>query len=471
MFCFSQPRTRDNIRIQRTLLSQLRLFQEKPELIAAGRYAITSDVDPEVVDLFFGRVGGDSAECVTAENAEQLRALSDELGFSGFDDDIRAVWGGNLNVQKALLGLRDRVGRHDVIIEELQRQVFELALQLREQRGVPQRVEAVERRVEEVRRNDVERAIAEARREASQASQRDVERIENALREEMRSLDVRGRILAFDEDLREVKRELSSLKYVPRSVEVCEGSVARLREEVSLLKGCESRVRSELKSDIDDLSLLWRATVKPRVFSWMREREAELGRKMVVVRKSSADIYGWLDPDSGDSYCSTDNPGAWIEIEFKAPVRVNGLKVTSYTIDYPRTFDETFSDGPGSDSKRKVSFVDEQGLNGANLSVERTFDAVTAKLVRIEARGPNWDGSNFFNLGGFELFVRQTRRTPAGSFARSSGGSGTAFGTLSTFGRATWTGASSTSPTTTTFARGRASASGLRSVSSTGVSA
>ena len=181
MFCFAQPRTRDNIRIQRTLLSELRLFQEKPELVAAGRYTIRSDVDPEVVDLFFGRVGGEMAECVTSENAEQLRALCDELGFSGFDDEIRAVLGGNLKVRKDLLGLRTRVDRHDSIIEELQRRVFEVERRLREQREVPQRVEAVERRVEEIRRNDVERAIAEAKREASQALQRGLERTESAL--------------------------------------------------------------------------------------------------------------------------------------------------------------------------------------------------------------------------------------------------------------------------------------------------
>ena len=55
MFCFAQPRTRDNVRIPKKLLSELRLFQERPDLVAAGRYAITSAVDPEVVDLWAGR--------------------------------------------------------------------------------------------------------------------------------------------------------------------------------------------------------------------------------------------------------------------------------------------------------------------------------------------------------------------------------------------------------------------------------
>ena len=192
----------------------------------------------------------------------------------------------------------------------------------------------------------------------------------------------------------------------PRSGDACERSASCLRDEVSALKDCESRVRSELNAEIDDISFLCRTTVKTCIFSWMREKEAKLGRKMVVVRQSSRDIYQWLDPDSGDSYASVNKQGAWIEIEFKEPVRVNGLRVTSSKfLSKPRTFDVTFSDGLGFEAKHKVSFVDEEGLNGDNLSVERNFDAVvTAKCVGIEARGASWNGSNVLHLGGFELF-------------------------------------------------------------------
>ena len=48
-----------------------------------------------------------------------MPALSDEPGFAGFNDKIRALLGGDWKVRKDLLGLRDRVDRHDVIIEEL----------------------------------------------------------------------------------------------------------------------------------------------------------------------------------------------------------------------------------------------------------------------------------------------------------------------------------------------------------------
>ena len=76
-------------------------------------------------------------------------------------------------------------------------------------------------------------------------SQACFETIENALREEMRNLDVRRWVSTFDEDLKEVKREIASLKKEnrkfgrdsPRSGDACERSASCLRDEVSALKG------------------------------------------------------------------------------------------------------------------------------------------------------------------------------------------------------------------------------------------
>ena len=194
MFGFIQSRG-PQIRVQKKLVSELRLFKDRPELINKGKYTIKSDVDPDVVDLFFSRVGGDTDECVKEETVEQLRALCDELGFSGFDDEIRAVLGSDSKARKDLMSLRGRVDRHDVIVEELRGRVLELERQLLGQRVV-ERVEAVERRVDEIRRNDVE----------------EVKRKLGALREEAQQLrsDVRERARAAD--VAALSREVAYLK-------------------------------------------------------------------------------------------------------------------------------------------------------------------------------------------------------------------------------------------------------------------
>ena len=144
MFGFLQPRGAE-IRVQRILLRQLQFFQWSPELLQSGRYSITSDVSPDVVDLFFARLGGDMNGIVTPENARQLRELCDELGFSGFDHELGAILGGcNSEVRKQLVTLRDRVDRHSVLLEEQQRRVLELERQLQDLR------QAVGRLTEEV---------------------------------------------------------------------------------------------------------------------------------------------------------------------------------------------------------------------------------------------------------------------------------------------------------------------------------
>ena len=91
IFSFALPRSAESLRIPKMFLNTLQLFQRRPDLVSTGKYTITSDADPKVVVLLFARVIGDKAGLVTLENAGQLRALCDGLGFSGFNDEFRAV--------------------------------------------------------------------------------------------------------------------------------------------------------------------------------------------------------------------------------------------------------------------------------------------------------------------------------------------------------------------------------------------
>ena len=86
--------------------SNVGLLQRRSDLAAKGRYTIASDVDRQVIDLFFARVVEDEAARATAENAEQLWALCDDLGFATYDDEIRAVLGGDWKVRRDLMGLQ-----------------------------------------------------------------------------------------------------------------------------------------------------------------------------------------------------------------------------------------------------------------------------------------------------------------------------------------------------------------------------
>ena len=237
MFRFVLKRGRETD-VPRSFLTRLDLFKRRPELVNAGRYAIQSDVDSDVFGLFMTRLyGGMSDVGVTPENTAQLRALCDELGFSGFDDELRAVLGRgvDLQVRKELLGVRLRVDRHDIIIEEMQRRVLDLERQLQEAQVLPPRVEAVEQRLEATARaiddlqqrdlnNDVEslrievnevrsdvaKAVAEARREATTLRD-DVQRLRRKVSEQASAADVRtisGEVSRLkDAEVRRAKRK------------------------------------------------------------------------------------------------------------------------------------------------------------------------------------------------------------------------------------------------------------------------
>ena len=129
---------------------KLDLFKRKPELVGTGRYEIQSDVDPNVFAMFMTRLYGGESDPVTPENAEQLRALCNELGFSGFGEELRDVQAvaGDLSVRKDLVCVRGRVDRHDVLLEQLQLRVLELERRLAAFEAVPARVESVESRLE-----------------------------------------------------------------------------------------------------------------------------------------------------------------------------------------------------------------------------------------------------------------------------------------------------------------------------------
>ena len=393
MFRFQHPRSGD-YRLAKMFWSRLGILKGQPELAARGKYTIVSNVDPEVVDMFFMRVTGDPTPVVTEHNAEQLRALCDELGFAGFDHEIRTVLGGTRNGAMDALGLRGRVDRHDVIIEELQRRVLELERQLREQWGSPERVEAAERRVEVTRRSDVERAVAEATREA-EALREDVQRLR---------MEVSDRTSAAD--------------------------VAALSDEVSRLKDGEARratmpqaPRAEAVAPAGsefgfDASRPW------NLDGIIAHLQSECGGNVhkngaIKVTASSCERSGRepenaVDLGSDSEFCSKNSRNSWICYDFER----RRVTVTSYSI---RSYG--YGPGYGHHPKSWVLEVSNDGSEGSWAVVdsrESNFDldgkfvtrnfAVSAppsgafRFVRLRHTGKNHRGDDYLAICALELF-------------------------------------------------------------------
>ena len=201
--------------VPKSLLTKLDLFKRKPELIGTGRYAIQSDVDPSVFAMFMTRLWGGDTEPVTPENAEQLRALCDELGFSGFDDELRAVQAaaGDWRVRKDHVCVRGRVDRHDVLLEQLQRRVFELERRLEAVQQVPARFKSVESRLATVQEVSTRFKSVESRLEATERGLDELRRKDGDVARLRREVSERARaadLAALSEEVSRLKRETGS---------------------------------------------------------------------------------------------------------------------------------------------------------------------------------------------------------------------------------------------------------------------
>ena len=138
--------------IPKGLLDKFDRFRQHPELISSATYKITSNISPEVLALFLERVyGTESTGKVTEENADVLWDLCDELGFSGFDDDLRAVLGDGSSVHRRdVIALRNRLDRQNVVLEEQQRRLMALERQLQMQRDLSLQVSRLQSEVQKL---------------------------------------------------------------------------------------------------------------------------------------------------------------------------------------------------------------------------------------------------------------------------------------------------------------------------------
>lgn len=84
------------VELPKRYIGKLTLFQNAPELTSKGYYRIQCKASQNVVNDFVNRVTNASVEVtITKDNFHELRGLSRELGFSGFDKDLDAFASGS----------------------------------------------------------------------------------------------------------------------------------------------------------------------------------------------------------------------------------------------------------------------------------------------------------------------------------------------------------------------------------------
>ena len=396
-------------------------------------------MDPEVVDLFFARVMGDETEVVTADNAEQLQALCDELGFSGFDGEIRAVLGDDVMTRKIRVEIRERLEDQDVRLEDqdlrlwdfwealgtLDERVNEIASQLLVvlpsiEARLSEVVRAVRdefperlRAVEEVRLN--EGAVAEARREAG-ALREDVARLRSELGKK-----------ASAEDVAALQKEVARLKEAEarptRSERRRKGQAAGKVTEPVETKFVDDKARPpppkrpapHLAALVGTEFVYDKARPLDGIIARLtRECGGNVHEQGVIeVTASSGGTTSpenAVDLESFSEFWSQDSPNSWICYDF------GGLRVTltSYTIksaDYsyrPKSWVlEVSNDGSEGSWAVVDSREDNEDLDDEYATRNFAISAPPSgafRFVRLRQTGKNHCGNNQLVICGLELF-------------------------------------------------------------------
>jgi hypothetical protein len=120
-----------------------------------------------------------------------------------------------------------------------------------------------------------------------------------------------------------------------------------------------------------------------------------------ILRKSSRDLFGFIDPESSDVYGSSDSGRGWIEIEFRNPVPISQVEIRTAREHFPRSFDLVLTQMNGQITRREVRDAD---LDGSNKSQRYEFEEMFIKSIKFQQKGPNWKGDRVFQLASIELF-------------------------------------------------------------------
>ena len=293
-------------RAPKATLSRLGLFREHPELLELDEYRIRCDVSQDILDMVLVRVfGAPSPIPVTPENAVQLRSLCDELGFSEFDEDIRAVVnGGESRMRREVLDLRERVHRLEMMMERTMSQVANIERLLRGQADLPRQLAALEQRIHDITA-DLNHRIDEV------------------------STTIGGRLdtscTRLDQRIYEVMLEAAERQDDERDM------IQQERNHRQVLERDMARIKLHVEKDLD-------RPLDGIIAQLTRRYGGNVHDKEAVEITASSDDTGFLfkkgpkivaNFDDGGFFATKNEQNSWICYHFKRGITVN---VTSYSI-------------------------------------------------------------------------------------------------------------------------------------------
>ena len=176
------------VTIPRTCFEKMTLFQN-PDIAKARTYVLRCKASTAAVNLLLGRVYGESEEVkITETNFKELQKLSEELGFSGLDEELKAFEsaGSSLAMKSKIATCEERINDCDTQIA-----------------GIEGELELLRRRLEIL--DSLERRLTN---------------FETIMKtKEKRESEIQDRVKNHEDHFKDIEHQLSQIKYDLKQVE------------------------------------------------------------------------------------------------------------------------------------------------------------------------------------------------------------------------------------------------------------
>ena len=393
-------------------LEKLGFFKKRPELLNGGKYRVSSNVDLSLLDLFLTHVyGQQGTEVVTRDNAEKLKALSKEFGFTGLDAEIdRVLATHGVTGRCEVLQMRSRIDTLEVIVERLRRQVLDL------ERLLPQQIADLNEKVDDVlsRFEHQSEETEQSLRRQMEDIDRKVDKVANTCRRQNKQTKqtLRKEIAAVDvtEDVQRLGGEIRKMAMAT--------DLAALSEQVARLKQSDTKTQPQISPQPEHgQEFRDSAGELQGIIAYLTRRARGNCHLRRVIEVTSSSVYdrdtvpeNAVDFTTSKFFASCDKPGSWICYDFK-DMRV---KPSSYTI-------KTYPYGAGcahlkswvlegSTDGKSWEVLDSRNTHDLNYQNASTTCEITAayhqgfRLIRLRQKGQNHLGTDTLIVAAFELF-------------------------------------------------------------------
>ena len=215
--------------------------------------------------------------------------------------------------------------------------------------------------------------------------------------------EIKGETKAANREIEELRSEIKELKSI---IKEQAAKISSLETKLGKGRTVDKAVTSQILSLQQSFGRFFRIDVSkegPGILSQLKEQQKTPFDRLFIASQSSNDLHNLLVPHIDSDFCTT-RSNFFIEFELETAVMISGVKVFSYKMEFPKSFDISV------DGRTVISVTEAKELNGKHKKMKVSFAPVQGRKVRFTQTGPNWDKNTIFlHIKGIEILSTEPR--------------------------------------------------------------